>query len=175
MQLGSHQMAAPRRISSFDFPSPPIPVPNRRMTGTFGEPGSISGGAPVVSLISHPSLGASHECLPQPIRRSQTGAMRRWSTLPSEAFHPDNRWGPTELVTNRSTELFPRMPSPSIPGDAGSDMPSSPIRRSRRQEPSDTFTSFMDMSVNKPTLSKSRVYHFFSRVSGRLKSRSKRH
>jgi len=185
-QLGS-KMASPRRVSLYDFPSPPIPVPNRRMT-LQGTPGSINGIPPMVSLPC-----ASHECPPQPINRSPSSVLRRWSTLPPTTFHPDKRRGSNELATSRSIDSFqtratkravtdpPIAPNPPfvaissfLPGDKWCDAPS-PVRRSRRQEPSDTFTSFMDMSVNESTLSKSRVYHFLSKISGRLKLRRKHH
>ena len=183
-RMGS-KMANPRRVSLFDFPSPPTPAPNRRMT-LQGVPGSISGSPPMVSLP-----GVSHECPPQPISRSPSSVLRRWSTLPPTTLHSDGHRGPNELVTSRSIDSFqtgaasravtgPPMASslPSVgissfvPGDTWREAPS-PVRHPRRQEPSDTFTSFMDMSVNESTLSKSRVYHFFSNISGRLKLRRK--
>lgn len=179
------KMARPRRISLFDFPSPPIPVPNRRMTlqGVPGS-GSINGSPLMVSLP-----GTFHKCPPQPISRSPSSVLRRWSTLPPTASHPGKRRGSNELVTSKSTDSFrtravtdpPMVPSVPfvtissfLPGDSWCDGPP-PVRRSRRQEPSDTFTSFMDMSINESTLSKSRVYNFFSKVSGRLKLRRKHH
>ena len=180
------KMASPRRISLFDFPSPPIPVPNRRMT-LQGVP-AINGSPLMASLP-----GAFHECPPQPISRSPSSVLRRWSTLPPAASHADKRRESKELVTSKSTDSFqtraakravtdlpmvPSLPfvaiSSFIPGDSWCDAPS-PVRHSRRQEPSDTFTSFMDMSVNESTLSKSRVYNFFSKISGRLKLRRKHH
>lgn len=177
------KMASSRHVSLFDFPSPPIPIPNRRMT-LQGAPGSGSiNGTPL--MVSLP--GAFHECPPLPISRSPSRVLRRWSTLP----HPDKRRGSNELVTSKSTDSFqtrsvkravtdppmvPGLPfvaiSSFVPGDSWCEGPS-PVRRSRRQEPSDTFTSFMDMSVNESTLSKSRVYNFLSKISGRLKLRRK--
>lgn len=187
---GSHQAAAPRRASLFDFPSPPILVPNLRTR--VGEFNQISGSPPMVSLISHPSLSASHECLARPIRHSRSSV---WNTLPSAVYHPDKRRGSIELATGKATDTFltraakgaitytdvPVVPVPSLPfvaipplspSHAGYDV-QSPVRRSKR-EISDTFTSFIDMSANKPTLSTSRVHKLFSRIAGGLKSRGKR-
>jgi len=194
VRSGSHQIAVPRRASVFDFPSPPVFVPNRRMT--LAVPRSISGSPPMeVSLVSRPCLGASHECIPQPIRHSQSSVLQRWSTLPPAAFHPDKRRGSNELVINKAPgtlrtraaehavtranpPMVPSLPTvvtpSSRPGPAGYDV-HSPIRRSRRPEASDTFTSFMDMSATESALSKSGVHKLFSKIYGSLKSRNKRH
>lgn len=197
---GARQMASLRHISSFDFPSPPIPIPGRRMTfGPVDPAGSTTCGIPpMVSLVSQPNFGESHECLPWPIRRSQPSTAsesQRRSTLPaSAAFQPDKRRRSTEFVTSRSTDTFqtraaehaadppvtmaPSLPFATIPsfvpGDAGYDV-QSPACHSIRQESSEEFTSFMDMSVNESALSGSRVYNFFSTFPGRFKSRCKRH
>ena len=183
---GSHQVTVPHRASLFDFPSPPILVPNLRTRTEEFNPISVS----------HPSLGASHDCLAQPTHHPRSSALHRWSTLPSAVYHPDKRRGSIELVTSKATGTFltraakgaitctdvpvapvrslPFVAIPSLsPRPAGYDVPS-PARRSR-QEASDTFTSFIDMSANKPTLSTSRVHKLFSKIAGGLKSRSKRH
>ena len=189
---GSHRMAVPRCASLFDFPSPPTLVPNLRMrTGEFNP---INGGPPMVSLVSHPSRGASHECLAQPILHSRSSALHRWSALPPAVYHPDKRRGSIELLPANAAETFltraaksaitcadvPVVPVQSLPfvaipslssRPAGYDI-SSPVRP--RQEASDTFTSFIDMSTNKPTLSTTRVHKLFSKIAGGLKSR-KRH
>jgi hypothetical protein len=187
----SHQAAVPRHASLFDFPSPPILVPNPRMR--IGELGPINGSSQMVSLVSHPNHGASHECLAQPIRHSRSSALHRWSTLPPAVDHPDKRRGSIELTTSKATGTFltraakgaiictdvpvrslPFVAIPSLsPRPADYDVPS-PVRRPR-QEASDTFTSFIDMSANKSTLSASRVHKLFSKIAGGLKSRSKRH
>lgn len=191
IQLESRQITVARRASFLDFPSPPTPVPNRRMT--LGDSRSISGNLPVptVTLPSHPSLGASHECLPQPTRLSQSGALPRRSTLPPSALRPDKLRGSNELttsfqpweargsaVTRTDPPEVPSLPRTSSsllgPGNAGYNV-SSTIRRPRQQEASDTFTSFIDMSVSEPTLSKSRIHKLFSGIFGRLKLRSNRH
>lgn len=194
IRSGSHQMAIPRRASLFDFPSPPTLVPNRRIM-RMGGPKSISGSPPIqLSLASHPSRGTSHE---QPIRHSKHSALQRWSTLPSVAFHPDTRRESIELVTNKATDMFqtraskcaftgtdaPVAPVSNLPfvaisslslRPAGYDVPS-PVHHSRRRKVSDTFTSFIDMSANTPTLSTSRVHKLFSKISSGLRSRGKRH
>lgn len=191
---GSHQVAVPRRASLFDFPSPPVPVPDLRTR--MGELNPINGGPPAVSLGSHPSPGASHECLAQPIRHSRPSALHRWSTLPPAVYHPDKLRGSFELVATKATGTFLTRPAksavtsadvpvvpvrslsfvaiPSLsPRPAGYDVPS-PGRRSK-QEASDPFTSFIDMSANNHTLSTSRVHKLFSKIASGLKSRSKRH
>jgi len=188
------EVAVPRRASLFDFPSPPIPVPDLRTR--IGEFNPINGGPLAVSLGSHPSPGASHECLAQPIRHPRPSALHRWSTLPPTVYHPDKRRGSIELVAAKATGTFltraakgavtsadvPVVPVRSLsfvaipsssPRPAGYDVPS-PVRRSK-QESSDPFTSFIDMSANKHTLSTSRVHKLFSKIAGGFKPRSKRH
>ena len=180
--MRTRRTAVPRRVSSFDFPSPPILVLNKRMTRTFRESASINGSPPVIGLVSHPGFCASHDCLPQPTRISQPSALERWSIPPSATFHPDR--GSRPFFPSKSTgTLRPwpatdRLPFVSTsyldPADAGHAMPS-PARHSKRQEAPDGFTSFIDMSVNEPTLSTSRIHRLFSKLSGRLKSRNGRH
>ena len=187
----SHQVVVPRRASLFDFPSPPILVPDRRTT--MRESRSISGNPLMVSLVSHPAQGTSHECLPQPIRHSS--ALQRWSTLPSPAFDPDNRRRSSELVTSNTacTRTFrtwaaggavtrgdplvvpfvSTLPS-SGPRPAGrAHDVLSPLRRLKPQKASDKFTSFMDMSPDESTLSESRIDKIFSKISSSFKSRRK--
>ena len=183
--------------SLFDFPSPPVFIPNRRMAAMWGSR-PISGSPSTVSLASHPHVGASHDSLPQPIRRSKSSASRRWSALPSAALHPDKcNAGSNELVASRATGAsrtraarhavtctnppvashlpFARVSALLLgPGSRGRDVPS-PVRSSGRQDPSDAFTSFIDMSTNEPTLSTSRVHKLFSKFSNSLKSRSRYH
>ncbi|KAF9650904.1 hypothetical protein BDM02DRAFT_3127410 [Thelephora ganbajun] len=191
----SHLVAVPRRASLFDFPSPPILVSNPRTTTK--EPRPTSGSPPTVSLVSYPCLGTSHGCISQPNRHSQSNALQRWSTLPPTVFYRDKRRGSSELVTSKATgpgtfktraiesavtcknpHVVPALPfattSPFSPRVAGYDL-SSPVRGSRRQETSDLFTSFIDMSVPEPAFSKSRVHKLFSQISGSLWPRSKRH
>lgn len=177
IRLESRRIAAARHASLFDFPCPPILVPNRKVTFGDSESRSISGSVPMVSRVSHP----------RQTRFSQPSAEKRWSTLPPAEFHPN------ELVTTRSTgtlrtgaakrtvadpPVVAGLPfaatSSFLPGDTDYDLPL-PVRRSRRQEEPDVFASFIDMSVNEPTLSKSRVHNFFSKLSDKLNSRNKRH
>jgi hypothetical protein len=175
----TRRTAGPRRVSSFDFPSPPILVLNKRMTRTFRESASINGNPPVIGLVSHPGFRASHDCLPQPTRISQPSASQHWSIPPSATFHPDR--GSRPFFASKSTGTLLSWPANHAatdrlldPGDAGHAMPS-PARHSKRQETPDGFTSFIDMSVNEPTLSTSRIHRLFSKLSGRLKSRNGRH
>jgi len=186
-----HQVAVPRCASLFDFPSPPVLVPDRRMTMRESRP--ISGSPMMVNLASHPASGQgkSHESLPQQIRHSQS-ALQHWSTLPSPAVHPDKRRGPNELVTSDATytrtfrtwaardtvtrgdpPVVPRVPSFStLPlGPGHTHDVSLPFRRSKKQEASDRFTSFIDMSPHESAPFESRIHRLFSKISGSFKSR----
>ena len=178
IRLGSRRTAVARHASSFDFPCPPILVSHQRET--FGESRPICGNLP---MVGHP----------RPTRFSRLSTEKRWSTLPSADVHPNKHRGSNELVTSRSagtfrtravkraiadpptiSSLLLAATSPSLPGDGGYGPPPA-ARRSRRREAPDTFASFMDMSVNEPTLSKSRVHNFLSKITGKLKPHSKRH
>lgn len=181
-QVESDQVAVPRRASWFDFPSPPIFVPDRRIMPT-GESRSIGGNPPAVS---YPSRSASHEHLAQPTRHPLISPLQRWGTLPSVALHPDKR-KPNGLTTNKTTSTFltrvaegavaPVLQAPNLPFAAASSLTPgpipSPVRRPRRRKTSNTFTSFIDMSANEPALSTSRVHKLFSKISGGFKFHNK--
>ena len=163
------QVAVPRRASWFDFPSPPIFVPDRKITPA----GSISGNPPVVNLVSYPSRSTSHEHLAQPTRHSQISPLQRWDTLPPVALHPDKRQ-PNGLTTKGTTVQAPNLSSAAASSLTLGPIPS-PVRRSRRRKTSNTFTSFIDMSANEPALSASRVHKLFSKISGGFKFHNKHH
>lgn len=193
------QTTVPRNESFFDFPSPPALVPNRKTSFEESRPITGTGSRLVANPLSHPGMAASCECISQPSRTSQSGGVRRWSTLLPTEFHPYNSRASGEVVSSRavgtsSTRAIERTithpperpaaaptrtplftPSHSGPGDGFYGAPSPRHHRPKRQEQSEPLTSFMDMSVTKSALSKSRVHKLFSKISGGLKPRSKRH
>ena len=185
----SHQTSALHNESFLDFPSPPTFVSNRE-TSFWG---SRQIGSLTVSPLSHPGLAAPCDSVPQSTYPPQSNALRRrWSALPPAEFHPDNRRRSSECVTAPGTDTFwtraavTHTDAPAVPCEpflatshpspcGGPHGKPPPRRRQKRQEKSDPFESFIDMSVTGPALSTSRVHRLFSKISGGLKLRSKRH